>query len=48
MRKVDLRMNEEYKFEIIKKLSETNGNKKAAAIKLKCTIRTINRLLIKY
>ena len=27
MRKVELRMNEEYKYKIIKKLVETNGNK---------------------
>ena len=30
MRKVELRMNEEYK--IIKKLVETNGNKQRAAV----------------
>ncbi|MEG0094330.1 MAG: ISNCY family transposase [Erysipelotrichaceae bacterium] len=48
MRKVNLRMNEEYKFELIKQLSETNGNKKAIAIKLKCTMRTVNRLIKKY
>lgn len=34
MRKVELRMNEEYKYRIIKKLIETNGNKKTAAVKL--------------
>ena len=28
MRKVELRMNEQNKYEIIKKLVETNGNKK--------------------
>ena len=33
---------------IIKKLVETNGNKKRAAIKLGCSTRTINRLIIKY
>lgn len=48
MRKVELRMNETYKYEIIKKLYETNGNKKAAATKLKCSERNINRLLVKY
>ena len=48
MRKVELRMNEEYKYKIIKKLVETNGNKKRAAAKLNCTVRTINRLIIKY
>ena len=48
MRKVELRMNEENKYMIIKKLVETNGNKKRAAIKLGCSTRTINRLIIKY
>ena len=41
MRKVDLRMNELKKYEIIKKLVETNGNKKRAAIKLGCSLRTV-------
>ena len=45
MRKVQLRMNEEYKYRVIKKLVETKGNKKHAAIKLQCSIRTINRLI---
>ena len=48
MRKVELRMNEEYKYQTIKKLVETNGNKKRAALKLNCTVRTIDRLIIKY
>ena len=48
MRKVELRMNEEYKYRIIKKLVETDGNKKRAASKLNCTVRTVNRLIIKY
>lgn len=48
MRKVELRMNEQNKYETIKKLVETNGNKKRAALKLDCTVRTINRLIIKY
>lgn len=48
MRKVILRMNELYKYEIIKKLVDTNGNKNNAAIKLNCTKRTINRLIITY
>ena len=33
MRKVELRMNEQNKYEIIKKLVETDGNKKRAVIK---------------
>lgn len=48
MRKVELRMNEENKYLIIKKLVETDGNKKRAAIKLNCTVRTVNRLILKY
>ena len=48
MRKVELRMNEEFKYKTIKKLVETNGNKKRAALKLNCSIRTIDRLIIKY
>lgn len=48
MRKVELRMNELKKYEIIKKLVETDGNKKKAAIKIGCTIRTIDRLIFKY
>ena len=48
MRKVDLRMNEQYKYQIIKKLVETNGNKKKAAIKLKRSVRQINRMIAGY
>ena len=48
MRKVDLRMNEDKKYRIIKKLVESNGNKKKAAMKLNCSTRTINRLIFKY
>lgn len=48
MRKVHLRMNEQYKYEVIKKLVETKGNKKNAALKLNCTVRTIDRLIILY
>lgn len=44
MKKVELRMNEQNKYEIIKKLVETDGNKKRAATKLGCTVRTINNL----
>lgn len=48
MKKVKLTMNEQFKYDVIKKLVETNGNKKRAALKLNCTVRTINRLIIKY
>ena len=44
MKKVELRMNEQNKYEIIKKLVETYENKKRAATKLGCTVRTINNL----
>jgi len=48
MRKVALRMNEQQKFDIIKNLVEKGGNKDRACIKLNCTIRTINRLIVKF
>lgn len=48
LRKVVLNMKENHKYLIIKKLVETNGNKTAAALRLNCTVRTINRLIIKY
>lgn len=48
MRKVDLRMNEQLKYDVIKKLVDSNGNKKNAAIKLNCSLRTVNRLVVKY
>lgn len=48
IRKVDLNMTEQYKYEIIKKLVETNGNKDNAALKLGCTRRNINRLIKGY
>lgn len=48
MRKVKLRMNEQFKYDIIKNLVDNNGNKKRAASKLNCTVRTVNRLVIKY
>lgn len=48
IRKVDLNMREQEKYEIIKKLVETNGNKKRAALKIGCTQRHINRLIQRY
>lgn len=41
-------MNEDYKYKTIKKLVDTDGNKKAAALKLSCSTRTINRLIQVY
>ena len=48
MRKVELKMNEELKYQTIKKLVETGGNKKRAAIKLQCTVRSIDRMIAGY
>lgn len=48
MRKVNLNMNEKFKYEVIKKLVDTKGNKNSAAMKLSCTRRTIDRLIIRY
>ena len=51
MRKVELRMNEEYNYKIIKKLVETNGNKQRAAVKLKkiwLFYLFLCRIMIKY
>lgn len=41
-------MDENKKYEVIKKLIETNGNKKTAALKLGCSDRHINRLIQGY
>lgn len=48
MRKVTLTMDENKKYEIIKKLVDTNGNKQRAAIELDCTVRHINRMIKGY
>ena len=48
MRKVELTMNENEKYEVIKKLVDSKGNKHKASVKLGCTIRTINRLIKVY
>lgn len=48
MRKVELRMNELEKYNIIKNLVDNNGNKNTAAIKLHISRRQIDRLIIKY
>lgn len=41
-------MNENQKYETIKKLVESGGNKQRAAIKLHCTVRHINRMVKGY
>lgn len=49
MRKVELSLKENQKYQIIKKLVETNGNKERARIKLGLkSIRQINRLIAGY
>jgi hypothetical protein len=48
MKKVELRMNEDQKYEIIKKLVDYDGNKKSAALKIGCTPRNVNRLIQGY
>lgn len=48
IRKVELTMNEQKKYETIKRLVEKNGNKQRAAVELGCTVRTINRLIVRY
>ena len=45
MRKVNLRMKELNKYEVIKELVDHGGNKKRASQKLGLTIRQINRLI---
>ena len=48
MRRVELNMKEQNIYQIIKKLVDTNGNKKKAAIRLGCTERYVNVLIHKY
>ena len=48
MRKVVLTLKEQEKYETIKKVVETNGNKKRAATKLRITERQVNRLIAGY
>lgn len=48
IRKVLLTMDENQKYEIIKKLVDTNGNKITAALKIGCSDRHINRLIKGY
>lgn len=48
MKKVNLKMNELEKYNVIKELVDHKGNKKRAAEKLGLSIRQINRLIKKY
>ena len=48
MRKVELRMNEQFKYETIKELVDHKGNKNRACKKLGISVRQVNRLIIIY
>lgn len=48
MRKVELRMNEQEKYNVIKELVDHNGNKNRASKKLNLSRRQIDRLIIIY
>lgn len=48
IRKVNLTMEEMDKYSTIKKLTETAGNKKRAAIALNCSVRHINTMIKGY
>ena len=48
IRKVDLRMDEQQKYEVIKKLVDTNGNKDRAALTLSISRRQVDRLIAAY
>ena len=48
IRRIDLRMNEQRKYEVIKKLVEENGSKDRAALTLGITTRQVNRLIKSY
>ena len=48
IRKVILTMNEQKKYEVIRKLVDTCGNKNRAAIDLECTRRTVGRFAKTY
>ena len=48
MRKVELRMKEKEKYDVIKELVDHNGNKNRASKKLGISKRQINRLIIIY
>ncbi len=45
MRKVELRMNEQLKYDVIKELVNHNGNKNRASKKLNISVRQVNRLI---
>lgn len=48
MRKVNLRMKEMEKYEVIKNLVDNEGSKKKAALRLGISVRQVDRLIIRY
>lgn len=48
IRKVELNMKEQNKYDTVKKLVDNNGNKRRAALKLGITLRHLNRLIKGY
>ncbi len=48
MKKIELKELEENKYLVIKKLVEEGGNKRAAAARLGCSLRNINRMVLGY
>ena len=48
MRKVELRMNEKEKYDVIKEYVNHGGNKNKIALKLSISTRQVDRLIIKY
>ena len=48
IRRIELNMDEQKKYEVIKKLVDTNGNKDRAAMTLGISRRQVNRLIIAY
>lgn len=48
MKRIELTMTEQEKYQIIKSLVDHDGNKNRAAVQLGCTRRNINRLIKKY
>ncbi len=48
IRRIDLNMDEQKKYEVIKKLVDSKGNKDRAVITLDITRRQVDRLIIAY
>lgn len=48
MKRIELKMNEQYKYQIVKKLVNTSGNKLTAERKLNVSRRTLDRYILGY